>query len=87
MKFTTELEYSWAYGDKLFVLNTGEWRYQRPVHKTRKCCKCGMCYLFCPCGCVTGSGTCVNVNLQYCKGCGICAQLCPRSAIQMVREF
>jgi pyruvate ferredoxin oxidoreductase delta subunit len=86
MKFTTEFEYSWAHGDKLFLLNTGEWRFQKPMMEFRKCSKCGKCYFFCPAGSIKDMGTHFGVDLQYCKGCGICATLCPRSAIQMVRE-
>jgi len=25
-------------------------------------------------------------DLDYCKGCGICAAICPKGAIQMVME-
>jgi pyruvate ferredoxin oxidoreductase delta subunit len=28
----------------------------------------------------------LNVDLTFCKGCGICANECPKKAIQMVRE-
>jgi len=28
----------------------------------------------------------VKINMDYCKGCGICAQVCPAHAITMVRE-
>jgi pyruvate ferredoxin oxidoreductase delta subunit len=32
-------------------------------------------------------GVRVEVNYDYCKGCGICAQECPVKAISMVPEF
>lgn len=69
-----------------FPLKTGEWRYQRPITKVGKCARCGLCYLFCPTGCVIDRGTFFTPNLDYCKGCGICARMCPVSAIRMVRE-
>jgi len=28
----------------------------------------------------------VEVNYEYCKGCGVCANECPVKAIEMVRE-
>jgi pyruvate ferredoxin oxidoreductase delta subunit len=28
----------------------------------------------------------LNVDLRFCKGCGICANECPKKAIEMVRE-
>jgi len=87
MKFTTEFEFSWAYGNKLFILKTGDWRYQRPITKVRKCCKCGKCYFFCPTGCMKDMETHFSPDLDFCKGCGICAESCPRGAIRMVREY
>jgi pyruvate ferredoxin oxidoreductase delta subunit len=27
-----------------------------------------------------------NIDLFYCKGCGICANECPKNAIEMIRE-
>jgi len=28
----------------------------------------------------------VEIDLDYCKGCGVCAEECPAKAITMVRE-
>ena len=67
--------------------HTGSWRSQRPVWNDQKCIKCGICYIFCPEGCVsqTEDGY-FKANLDYCKGCGICAHECWPRAIAMVEE-
>ncbi len=66
---------------------TGDWRSQRPSHDFAKCIKCGLCYIFCPEGCLsqTAEGY-FEADLFYCKGCGICAQECPTGAIAMQQE-
>ena len=66
---------------------TGDWRSQRPILDRGKCIKCGLCYLFCPEGCIRQEtdGYFVS-NLFYCKGCGICANECPKKAIKMEEE-
>ena len=86
MKFVTEYEGPWASPKELHAPKTGSWRYQRPVTNAAKCCRCGTCYLFCSSGCVINTSTSFTANLDYCKGCGICAKLCPVNAINMVRE-
>ena len=86
MKFTSEYEAPWANPAELYVIYTGDWRHQRPVTKASKCCQCGTCYLFCSLGCIIDMGTHFAANLDYCKGCGVCARLCSVNAITMVRE-
>ena len=86
MKFTSEYEAPWATPKKMMVLDTGTWRYQRPVTKTEKCCHCATCYLFCPVGCIDDMGSHFAANLDFCKGCAMCARVCPVSAIYMIRE-
>ena len=44
-----------------------------------------MCWLFCPDG-VVSKEIRPTVNLEYCKGCGICAEECPVNAIAMIEE-
>ncbi|MBN2251611.1 MAG: 4Fe-4S binding protein [Candidatus Altiarchaeota archaeon] len=66
---------------------TGSWRSMRPVTDFSKCMGCGICWTFCPEGCIVkrADGK-FEVNLDYCKGCGICANECPVKAIVMVME-
>ena len=67
--------------------HTGSWRDQRPVYDNSKCIKCGICYIFCPEGCISQDADGYFVaDLDYCKGCGICAYECWPGAIRMVEE-
>ncbi len=65
---------------------TGSWRIFRPVVDREKCSKCRICWLLCPEGCKIELEDCFETDLDYCKGCGICAQECPYKAIEMVLE-
>jgi 2-oxoacid:acceptor oxidoreductase delta subunit (pyruvate/2-ketoisovalerate family) len=54
----------------------------------KECESCEVCILFCPDLCITRDEKTggVQIDLNYCKGCGICASICPKGAIQMVLE-
>ena len=66
---------------------TGDWKSQHPVVNFERCIKCGICYLFCPEGCIgQNKDGHFEANLYYCKGCGICARECPTEAISMKEE-
>jgi pyruvate ferredoxin oxidoreductase delta subunit len=67
---------------------TGSWRTtKRPEFLQKKCSDCKICMLVCPEGVVFGNGrNTYYVDLDYCKGCGICAQECPAHDIVMVTE-
>lgn len=62
---------------------TGSWREFRPVRDAKKCIKCGFCWMFCPDNAIDEG---FEANLDYCKGCGICANECPVKCIEMVKE-
>lgn len=67
-----------------------------PVLDKDKCINCGQCEITCPDYCFIfvaeedKKGRPVQVlariNLQYCKGCGKCVEVCPTDAITMERE-
>jgi 2-oxoacid:acceptor oxidoreductase delta subunit (pyruvate/2-ketoisovalerate family) len=73
-------------GKDLYVINTGDWRYQRPVTDSRRCAKCGLCWIHCPTQCIEEQSTHFQADYDFCKGCGICAHECPSAAISMVEE-
>jgi len=47
---------------------------------------CLLCWIYCPDSSIVRKEKCVEVNYDYCKGCGICAHECPKDAIKMVEE-
>jgi pyruvate ferredoxin oxidoreductase delta subunit len=68
------------------VNKTGSWRTLMPVFKHKDCTDCRICVTVCPDACVSGQDKKYNANLDYCKGCGICAYECPVNDIDMVLE-
>ncbi|MCL4458770.1 MAG: 4Fe-4S binding protein [Chloroflexi bacterium] len=67
---------------------TGSWRTgTRPAFLQSRCTDCGLCILSCPEGIIFGQGkNTYYADLDYCKGCGICANICPVKDIVMVAE-
>ncbi len=50
------------------------------------CTACDNCWVFCPDNAVSRSQGNYRINLDYCKGCGICAAECPRGVIELAPE-
>ena len=66
---------------------TGNWRALRPVYDKSKCVRCLMCWVHCPEPAIRRlDDDWVEIDYDFCKGCGICANVCPVKAITMVRE-
>ncbi len=73
-------------GPGSFVENkTGSWKVFRPEYDKEKCTMCNFCWFYCPEGCVYRKDDHMDFDMDYCKGCGICANECPVEAIRMVR--
>jgi 2-oxoacid:acceptor oxidoreductase delta subunit (pyruvate/2-ketoisovalerate family) len=64
------------------------------LFEARRCLSCGSCfscdncYALCPDNAVLKLGPAgeYEIDLDYCKGCGICVEECPAGAIRMVPE-
>jgi NADPH-dependent glutamate synthase beta subunit-like oxidoreductase len=60
--------------------------------EAQRCFSCGVCNLcdncrvFCPDVAISRSNGTYEVDLEYCKGCGVCAQECPRGVISLREE-
>lgn len=66
---------------------TGAWRSFRPILDLERCTHCMICWVYCPDSSIqVEDGKVVGIDLDYCKGCGICARECLRKAITMVEE-
>lgn len=77
---------------------TGDWRIFRPIINHEKCVRCLICWIVCPEPAInivdapyrTQSGRewrfSLDIDYNYCKGCGLCSEECPAKAIDMVEE-
>ncbi len=66
---------------------TGGWRTFKPVTDYKECIKCGKCWAVCPeAAYKQNKEGFFEVDLDYCKGCGICAKECPKKCIKMELE-
>ena len=71
------------------------WRSERPVINLKKCTACMQCYMYCPDASIykiknpledSKHEELVQVDLDFCKGCGICVEVCRFGSIRMVEE-
>ena len=64
------------------AVNTGSWRQEYPAVDYEACITCGTCQRYCPVDAITirkDQEDCVVFAWDFCKGCGICANECPRN--------
>ena len=69
------------------MFETGDWRSLTPVVDRDTCIDCMTCWIYCPDDCIiVENNKMVGIKLTHCKGCGICAKMCPKNAIAMTSE-
>lgn len=94
-KHTTDCKNSKKYyvgpvATEFVATNTGIWRIERPEVNIEDCVFCGTCQKHCPPNVISvekaDENRGVHFDWNYCKGCGICANVCPKKCIQMIPE-
>jgi 2-oxoacid:acceptor oxidoreductase delta subunit (pyruvate/2-ketoisovalerate family) len=75
-----------AYQAGYLVTKNAGWRSQKPVINKDKCVGCLQCYLYCPDGVIFPKEKIVDIDYDFCKGCGICKKICRIGAIEMEAE-
>lgn len=67
---------------------TGSWRSLiKPEFLKKNCINCGICKVICPEGCIDGEEkNQYSADLDFCKACGLCVQMCPKKDIIMVNN-
>ena len=83
----------WYEGPRSFTETNLGIDFDQAMAEARRCFNCGvcndceLCLIFCPDNAIRrreGGG--FEIDMDYCKGCGLCAEECPRGAIVMTRE-
>lgn len=64
-------------------------REARRCLATMECDYCDICILICPDLCIRRDPQTreIVIELDLCKGCGLCAHYCPKGAIEMVPDL
>ena len=66
---------------------TGDWRSFRPIVDMEACIDCMTCWIYCPDdSIIINDKKMSGIKMTHCKGCGICAKVCPKKAITMAEE-
>jgi len=66
---------------------TGDWRSFRPQLDMELCIDCMTCWIYCPDdSIIIKENKMCGMKMTHCKGCGICAVVCPKKAITMLEE-
>ena len=66
---------------------TGDWRSFKPILDREMCIDCMTCWVYCPDDSIlVKENKMTGFRMTHCKGCGICAKVCPKKAITMILE-
>ena len=66
---------------------TGSWRSRRPIWDADACTNCMLCWVYCPDSSIlVKDGKMTGIDLDHCKGCGVCVTECRFDALKMVTE-
>lgn len=63
-----------------FTASVADWRINKPLLNKEYCIHCQFCWIYCPdMSIIARDKKMVGIDLDHCKGCGICVEVCPTS--------
>lgn len=66
---------------------TGGWRSQRPIWDKDACKNCMLCWIYCPDTSIeVKDKEMIGIDLEHCKGCGVCVSECKFGALKLITE-
>ncbi len=70
-----------------YAYKTGAWTGKHPVVIKEKCISCMNCYYYCPDNAIIMDDQMkAEVDVDFCKGCGICVKHCPKDAFEWKKK-
>lgn len=64
---------------------TGNWTSVIPKWDSETCIHCMICWINCPDGSIdVKDEKMTGIDYDHCKGCGICASVCPKNCIEII---
>ncbi|MFT7004402.1 MAG: pyruvate ferredoxin oxidoreductase delta subunit [Sulfurimonas sp.] len=58
--------------------SVADWRLVKPIFNKDYCIDCQFCWIYCPdVSIISRDKKMVGIDMDHCKGCGICAEVCP----------
>jgi len=77
----------WLESGSSMMRKTGDWKTEQPILDKAKCISCGTCWAYCPDSCIIfKDGKMAGFDYDHCKGCGICANVCPPKVSAVTME-
>lgn len=71
--------------DSTFTKNCSDWRVNKPLYNADFCIHCQNCWLACPdTSIVSREKKMIGVDYNHCKGCGVCADVCPTNPKSLI---
>lgn len=61
-----------------YTASVSDWRLIKPIFNKDYCIDCQFCWIYCPdVSIISRDKKMIGVDMDHCKGCGICAEVCP----------